>query len=202
MTFEAFGWFAAATSGLRSVPQLVRMRRQGTSSGVSAASMAFTSMNGLAWVIWSANTGNTPVLVSSGLTFVGFLEVARRSRRSISMNSRVMLGLGLSLYAGALLLFGPVALGVLGSAGSTVQFLPQAREILRTADRSGVAPGTYALSTINELSWLTYAFVTREPLLAIPYLVRLPTSLYILALASGRRRPPPDGPTESSTDLS
>lgn len=183
MTFEAFGWFAAITSGLRSVPQVVRSWGGQTMAGVSATSMAFTSMNGLAWVIWSVDSGNDPVLLSSALTFVGFLEVARRTRRSLSSAERLALTGALLLYTATFFAFGPAGLGVLGSVGSTVQFIPQARVVLRTADHSGVASGTYVLATLNESSWLAYAAVTREPLLALPYLVRLPTSVFILAVA-------------------
>lgn len=196
MTYEAFGWFAAITSGLRSVPQVVRLWGGQTVAGVSAASMAFTSMNGLAWVIWSADSGNDPVLLSSALTFAGFLEVARRTRQSLSSAERLTLAGAALLYSATFFAFGPSGLGVLASVGSTVQFIPQAREVLRATDHSGVASGTYVLATLNESSWLVYAAVTREPLLALPYLVRLPTSLFILAVAwhQGRRREHPGKP--------
>lgn len=188
MTFDAFGWFAATTSGLRSIPQILRLRSGPTSAGVSAASMAFTSLNGLAWIVWSASIENLPVLVSSTLTFFGFFEVARRARKSISKKEILLLGLVSASYIGTFFVAGPIGLGVLGSVGSAVQFLPQARKALRVSDRSGISPGTYILAASNEGAWLAYAALTNEPLLALPYLVRLPTSLLILLLVSNWHR--------------
>lgn len=178
---EAFGWFAAATSGARSAPQILRIRRAGTHAGVSAFSMAFTGLNAIAWVVWSTSNSNLPVLASSALTAAGFLEVARITRSALSRRETATLWAAMAIYAATFTLAGEGGLGILGAAGSTVQFIPQAIRALRTSGRTAVAPGTYMLSGMNELSWLIYATLSQEPLVAAPYLIRLPVTLTILA---------------------
>ncbi len=180
---ELFGWFAAVSSAARSLPQLVRTARAPSASGgVSAAGAAFVGINALSWTFWSAPAGVLPVLFSSVTTAAGFLAVSWLLRASLPRRDRVVLAVALSGYVAVGLLFGPTGLGYAGSVGSSVQFVPQALRTLRSGDGSGVAPGTYALAAVNEIGWLVYAVLSGLPLVAAPYLLRLPVSLLLLFL--------------------
>lgn len=177
---DFFGWFAALTSGLRALPQSLRLRRSTTAHGLSAESMAFTGINGVAWMIWSWDADLLSVFASSSVTALGFLWIAWRIRHESTQHFNRLLVLSAATYGLVWTTFGPEGLGYAGAIGSTVQFLPQAYKTFRSTNLSDVSPGTYLLASLNEASWLTYAALTVEPLIGIAYVVRLPTSLYIL----------------------
>lgn len=191
MGFEVLGWIAAATSGARAFPQIVRLRT--STAGVSAASAAFTAVTAYGWVAWSTALSLWPVLASSLLTAAGFsfiwLRLKPRSTGYAGTAAIAAWSVLLLLAAAWGLRSGQwETLGWLGAVGSAVQFIPQAARAVRAADLSGVSSGTYLLSLSNELLWFTYAVYTRSAPLAAPYLLRIPVSSLILAQVTRDRR--------------
>lgn len=187
------GWIAAVSSGLRALPQVYRLLTTGTTRGISAPAMLFTTITAIGWCVWAVERGELPVALSSSLTAVGFGLVAAR----LVMVEPQPVGLALQgSWACALLsvglLSGAQDLGWLVSLGSALQFLPQARKSMQETDLSGVSIWTYLLAMSNEMLWLSYGIAITSPVLMLPYLVRAPTSGYIIIRTLGSRRLTPE----------
>lgn len=192
------GLLAAAVGIASSIPQLRRLRRSGTTAGLSAASTTLGTVSVLAWLTYGTAERDPAQMIAnapSALLAIATLALLARHRgRPVLL---VLAGLGALVVLAVLLGPGTAAVGVLATTVGTVRQLPQVRLAVRGGDLRGLAPGTYALALSSAVVWAAYGLgrhdtaVVASSLLAlvcnaIVLLRRVPPRSVLQAAAAGR----------------
>lgn len=192
LTLLLTGSALTALSALRAVPQMVRALRHRDGDGVSLASWAMASLAAALWVevavldralgLGAANAvALVPALVVLGALTLGVRARAARLALATTVLATVA-GLGLAALA-------PGALSVAAIVATSISYLPQALAVARARDLTGVSIPTWALSAVNAVLWVIYAAALPSLVVALPSVLTLPTSLYVIARCRRARRP-------------
>jgi uncharacterized protein with PQ loop repeat len=172
------------------LPQLARVRRAGTTAGVSWSWAALTSVNNAAWLGYFALSGFWTALVPaiSATVLSGLLAVvlARRGggvpRRPLLLASAWTLVL---LTAGAG--FGRTGLGSALAVAFLIQVTPSVWTVYRSRDTAGVSRGTWLLIFGELLCWGVFGIHEADPRLIVLGATGVVASLLVLARVSWPR---------------
>jgi uncharacterized protein with PQ loop repeat len=185
----ATGYLGSALGVAMVVPQILRTLRDRKLPGVSALSWALTATACTAWLFYGIRTGEIPqipgnVLLVSGAVAVVLL-VPSRTRSPIRA---LALGTAGTLI-GVLAFVAPAdVIGGIGGAIGVVSGLPQlVRSVRRTAAVSAVAPLTWALRVASQASWLTFAVLLHDLVVAFSAVFLLTNALLVLVFETVRR---------------
>ena len=176
-------------------PQLARVRRAGTTAGVSWSWAALTSMNNAAWLGYFALSGFWTAFVPaiSAALLSGQLAVVL-ARRGGGMPKRPMLLA--SAWAVVLLTaaaaFGRTGLGSALAVAFALQVTPSVWTVYRSPDTSGVSRGTWLLIFGELLCWGVFGIHEADPRLIVLGATGVVASLLVLARVSwpGANRAP------------
>lgn len=75
-----------------------------------------------------------------------------------------------------------LAVGVAAAVASTISFVPQAIDIIRTRDVEGLSPSTYALTVAGFALWMSYGVMRGDWALVVPNAICLTLSVFILVM--------------------
>jgi uncharacterized protein with PQ loop repeat len=179
---EAVGLAAASVSAGFGIPQLWRLVRGSTAAGVSAASWWMTCCAGLLWLPHNWARGEWSAIAANGLSALCAAAVLGR-RATLARGDQAALAVPLAVAGavGVSVTTGLVALGWIAAALGLVRFLPQALALLRRADPAGVSVWTWLLAATSGGLWFTYGALHGDVVVALPALITLPLTLFILA---------------------
>ena len=175
------------------LPQLARVRRAGTTAGVSWSWAALTSVNNAAWLGYFALSGFWTALVPaiSATVLSGWLAVvlARRGggvpRRPMALASVWAVVL---LTAAAV--FGRAGLGSVLTVAFALQVTPSVWTVYRSRNTVGVSRGTWLLIFGELLCWGVFGIHEADPRLIVLGATGVVASLLVLARVSWRRPRP------------
>jgi uncharacterized protein with PQ loop repeat len=165
------------------LPQILKLRATGDTTGVSWSWATLTSLNNAAWLAYFALQHYWTALVpSSSATFLaGTLAVLLSLRGQARLRPSILIGTWAVLLVAAYLVLGRAGLGALLTAAFTVQVAPSLWTAYRTARPTGISGGTWLL-ILGELScWLTFGLHESDPRLITLGLTGVTASALILA---------------------
>jgi uncharacterized protein with PQ loop repeat len=186
------------------LPQLARVRRAGTTAGVSWSWAALTSVNNAAWLGYFALSGFwtalVPAISATALSGLLALVLARRGggvpKRPLAIASAWAAVL---LIAGAA--FGRTGLGSALTVAFLFQVTPSVWTVYRSSDTAGVSRGTWLLIFGELLCWGVFGIREADPRLIVLGATGVAASLLVLARVSwprvGRPRCAPPSPVRS-----
>ncbi len=181
---------AAVLAVLQFLPQLARVRRAGTTAGVSWSWAALTSVNNAAWLGYFALSGFWTALVPalSATLLSGQLAVVL-ARRGGGLPKRPLLLA--SAWAVVLLTAaaasGRTGLGSVLAVAFAVQVTPSVRAVYRSPDPAGVSRGTWLLIFGELLCWGVFGVREADPRLIVLGATGVLASLLVLARVSWPR---------------
>ena len=184
-------------------PQLARVRRTGTTAGVSWSWAALTSVNNAAWLGYFALSGFWTALVPavSATLLSGQLAVvlARRGGR-VPRRPLILVSMWAALLLAAALAFGRTGLGAALAVAFALQVTPSVWTVYRSTDTAGVSRGTWLLIFGELLCWGVFGIHEADPRLIVLGATGVVASLLVLARAStGRASSPSTAATPTSS---
>ena len=185
--FELLPLVAACLAVPQFLPQLSRVRRAGTTAGVSWSWAALTSVNNAAWLGYFALSGFWTALVPAiSATVLSGLLAVELARRGGGMPKRpavlVSVWAGVLLTAGAA--FGRMGLGSALAVAFLLQVTPSVWTVYRSRDTTGVSRGTWLLIFGELLCWGVFGVHEADPRLIVLGATGVLASLLVLVRVS------------------
>ncbi len=172
------------------LPQLARVRRVGTTAGVSWSWAALTSVNNAAWLVYFALSGFWTALVPavSAAVLSGQLAVvlARRSG-GVPRRPMVLASVWAVMLLTAAAAFGRTGLGSALAVAFLLQVTPSVWTVYRSRDMAGVSRGTWLLIFGELLCWGVFGIHEADPRLIALGATGVVASLLVLARVSWPR---------------
>ena len=171
------------------LPQLARVRRSGTTAGVSWSWAALTSVNNAAWLAYFALSGFWTALVPAiSATVLSGLLAVELARRGGGMPKRPMaLASAWAVALTAAAAFGREGLGSALAVAFLLQVAPSVWTVYRSPDTAGVSRGTWLLIFGELLCWGVFGIHEADPRLIVLGATGVVSSLLVLARVSWPR---------------
>ena len=169
------------------LPQLARVRRSGTMTGVSWSWAALTSVNNAAWLAYFVLSGFWTALVPaiSATLLSGQLAVvlARRSG-GMPKGPMVLVSAWAVVLLSAAAAFGRTGLGSALAVAFALQVTPSVWTVYRSIDTAGVSRGTWLLIFGELFCWGIFGIHEADPRLIALGATGVAASLLVLARVS------------------
>lgn len=182
------GTFGTILGLIRAMPQLIKLWRTQEAFGVSVDTAATSAICSFAWVIYGTLTGQFFFSLSSGLTGLIFALItlfALRYGRQVNEFKVAPIWFVVLLLAGAFA--GKNGLGLVLSISVLVANIPQVWLAYKENDLSDLSLGTWSISTIEGLTWLTYALLRQDIAIIVSAFFQTLTSGLIVAIKVARQ---------------
>ena len=172
------------------LPQLARVRRAGTTAGVSWSWAALTSVNNAAWLGYFALSGFWTALVPaiSAALLSGLLAVVLARRGGgIPKRPLVLVSVWTVVLITAVAVSGRTGLGSALAVAFALQVTPSVWMVYRSEDTAGVSRGTWLLIFGELLCWGVFGIHEADPRLIVLGATGVAASLLVLARVSWLR---------------
>jgi uncharacterized protein with PQ loop repeat len=172
------------------LPQLARVRRAGTTAGVSWSWAALTSVNNAAWLGYFALSGFWTALVpavSATLLSGQLAVVLARRGGGIPKRPLVLVSVWAVVLLTAVAVFGRSGLGSALAVAFALQVTPSVWTVYRSKDTAGVSRGTWLLILGELLCWGVFGIHEADPRLIVLGATGVVASLLVLARVSWPR---------------
>lgn len=159
------GWFAAGLSCFISAPQLVRILRAGTTSGVSILSWQLALGGNLTWGLYGLTHGNPNQWMPNVALIAVTLVILGQFHRHVGTSWVVLLAPGLLIGATTTTLdhtVGTVAYSVAAFLPAAVSLVSQLRVTATSVDVRGLSVGNQWIGLVNQSAWLLWAALVVE----------------------------------------
>jgi uncharacterized protein with PQ loop repeat len=159
------GWFAAALSCFISAPQLIRILRAGTTSGVSVLSWQLALGGNLTWGLYGLTHGNLNQWLPNVALVTVTLVILSLFRRHVGTPWLVLLIPGLVIGATTTTLdhtVGTVAYSVAAFLPAAVSLVSQLKVTATSIDVRGLSVGNQWIGLVNQSTWLLWALLINE----------------------------------------
>lgn len=208
---DLLGWVGTALFLVRLLPQPLRLRRTGDTSGVSVHSALNALVSDSGWLVHGLLTGLAPVWVAAVCSIPIDLYVLWHLRRDIELGHVSGAGLWAAALAVGGALGGSVGLGIVLGTSVVVNHAPQVWTAWRAHSISGLAPATWWFALADAALWGGYGIAERDAALVAYGVVLAVASVAILvalavrpvrlsaAVVAGHAEPPPPDPHEAPT---
>lgn len=177
------GTYGTLLGLVRAMPQLVRLLRAREAFGVSVDTAAMSAICSFSWVAYGVLTAQFYFSLSSGLTGLIFALItlfALRFGRQVKEFKVAPLWFAVLFLAG--LIGGKNGLGLVLAISVLVANLPQLWLAYQESDLADLSLGTWAISTVEGLIWLTYALLQQDLAIIVSAFLQALTSGLIVAL--------------------
>lgn len=172
------------------VPQISKLIRTGDSAGVSTTWASLGLVTNVGWFaylisqdLWVAILAPVVTVIAYGLTMWALVRTGRDPRRSYALG--VVWGVLLMATAQ---LGGWTTLGVILGLSYGVMLTPSVWTAFRTADPSGISPGTWSIGTAEAFLWGYYGWFHADAGILTFSVVGVVGSVLILARYYSTRR--------------
>ena len=163
---DVIGWSATCVGALLALPQLLRLVRTRHLEGVSLFAWRAVLVLNIIWMAHGIRIGQPPQIVTNVIALCITLPILVVLSRSLGRSLLMVLApplaaaaivVGIDVYLGSLA-FGIAAIipGIFSNAGQSV-------ELVRSGDVRGVAPLFLMMAVLNQVLWLTWALMVRDP---------------------------------------
>jgi len=188
--FSLLPLVAAVLAVPQFLPQLARVRRGGTTAGVSWSWAALTSVNNAAWLAYFALSGFWTALVPAvSATLLSGLLAVVLARRGGGVQKRpaVLSSAWAAVLLTAAAAFGRAGLGSALAAAFALQVTPSVWTVCRSRDTAGVSRGTWLLIFGELLCWGVFGIHEADPRLILLGATGVLASLLVLVRVSWPR---------------
>lgn len=182
------GTFGMILGLFRAVPQFIRLLRAREAFGVSVDTAATSAICSFGWVVYGVWTGQFFFSLASSLTGLIFTLItlfALRYGRRIREFKVAPLWFSVLMLAG--IVAGTNGLGLILAISALIANIPQVRLAIKESDLSDLSLGTWSISTIEGLTWLTYALLRQDAAIIVSASLQATTSGLIVALKLARQ---------------
>jgi uncharacterized protein with PQ loop repeat len=182
------GTFGMILGLFRAMPQLVRLLRAREAFGVSVDTAATSAICSFSWVAYGVLTDQFYFSLSSGLTGLIFALItlfALRFGRQVKEFKVAPIWLVVLLLAGGVA--GKNGLGLVLAISVLVSNIPQVWLAYKESNLTDLSLGTWLISTIEGLIWLTYSFLQQDISIMVSAFFQAMTSGLIVALKLARQ---------------
>jgi len=163
---DVIGWSATCVGALLALPQLLRLLRTGHLEGVSLFAWRAVLVLNIIWMVHGIRIGQPPQIVTNVIALCITLPILVVLSRSLGRSLPMVLApslaaaavvVGIDYFLGSLA-FGIAAIipGMFSNAGQSV-------ELVRSPEVQGVAPLFLIMAVLNQVLWLTWALMVRDP---------------------------------------
>lgn len=187
--FESLPLVAAFLAVPQFLPQLARIRRAGTTAGVSWSWAALTSVNNAAWLgyfalsgFWTALVPAVSATVLSGLLAIVLARCGGVQKRPVMLTSAWAV-----VLVAAAAVSGRPGLGSALAVAFLLQVTPSVWTVYRSRDTAGVSRGTWLLIFGELLCWGVFGIHEADPRLIALGATGVVASLLVLARVSWTR---------------
>jgi uncharacterized protein with PQ loop repeat len=187
--FESLPLVAAFLAVPQFLPQLARIRRAGTTAGVSWSWAALTSVNNAAWLgyfalsgFWTALVPAVSATVLSGLLAIVLARCGGVQKRPVMLTSAWAV-----VLVAAAAVSGRPGLGSALAVAFLLQVTPSVWTVYRSRDTAGVSRGTWLLIFGELLCWGVFGIHEADPRLIALGTTGVVASLLVLARVSWTR---------------
>jgi uncharacterized protein with PQ loop repeat len=177
------GTFGTMLGLVRAMPQLVRLLRAREAFGVSVDTAATSAISSFSWVAYGVLTKQFFFSLASGLTGLVFALIAvfaLRFGRQVKEFRVAPIWLTVLLLAGGAA--GQNGLGLVLAISVLVANVPQVWLAYTERNLADLSLGTWAISTVEGLIWLTYALLRQDLAIIVSAFFQALTSGLIVAL--------------------
>lgn len=167
----------------RAMPQLVRLLRAREAFGVSVDTAATSAICSFSWVAYGILTAQFYFSLSSGLTGLIFTLItlfALRFGRQVKEFKVAPIWFTVLLLSG--IIAGKNGLGLVLAISVLVANLPQLWLAYKESNLTDLSLGTWSISTIEGLIWLTYSLLQQDAAIIVSAFFQAMTSGLIVAL--------------------
>jgi uncharacterized protein with PQ loop repeat len=182
------GTFGTILGLFRAMPQLVRLLRAREAFGVSVDTAATSAICSFGWVAYGVLTDQFYFTLASGLTGLIFTLIALFALRFGRQVKEIKVA---PIWFTVLLLAGVVAgkngLGLVLAISVLVANIPQLWLAYKESDLTDLSLGTWSISTIEGLTWFTYALLRQDIAIIVSAFLQATTSGLIVALKLARQ---------------
>ncbi len=182
------GTFGTILGLIRALPQLVRLLRAREAFGVSVDTAATSAIGSFGWVAYGVMTDQFFFSLSSGLTGFIFTLItlfALRFGRKVAEFKVAPVWLVVLLLAW--FFAGTNGLGAVLAISVLVANLPQLWLAYRESNLTDLSLGTWSISTVEGLTWLTYALLRQDFAIIVSAFFQALTSGLIVAIKLARQ---------------
>ena len=188
--FTSLPLVAACLAVPQFLPQLARVRRAGSTAGVSWSWAALTSVNNAAWLAYFALSGFWTAIIPavSAAVLSGLLAVVLARRGGgIPRRPMVLAAVWTVALLAAGVAFSRTGLGSALAAAFLLQVTPSVWTVYRSRDTVGVSQGTWLLILGELLCWGVFGIHEADPRLIVLGATGAVASLLVLARVSWLR---------------
>lgn len=172
----------------RALPQLIKLLRAQEAFGVSVDTAATSAICSFGWVVYGVLTDQFFFSLASSLTGLIFTLIALFALRFGRRIKEIRVA---PIWFTVLLLAGGVAgisgLGLVLAISVLAANLPQVWLAYKERDLTDLSLGTWSISTIEGLTWLTYALLRQDMAITVSAFFQALTSGLIVALKLTRQ---------------
>ena len=159
------GWVAAVFSCFISAPQLVRILRAGTTSGVSVLAWQLALGGNLTWGLYGLTHGNVNQWLPNVALVTVTLVILSLFHRHVGTPWLVLLAPGILIGATTTTLdhtVGTVAYSVAAFVPAAVSLFSQLKVTATSVDVRGLSVGNQWIGVVNQSMWLFWALLIDE----------------------------------------
>ncbi|MCL4303793.1 MAG: hypothetical protein KJ077_49375 [Anaerolineae bacterium] len=182
------GTFGTIMGLVRAMPQLVRLLRAQEAFGVSVDTAATSAICSFSWVAYGVLTDQFYFSLASGLTGLIFALItlfALRFGRQVKEFKVAPIWFMVLLLAGVVA--GKNGLGLVLAISVLVANIPQLWLAYKENNLTDLSLGTWAISTMEGLIWLTYSLLRQDIAIIVSAFFQAMTSGLIVALKLARQ---------------
>lgn len=182
------GTFGTIMGLVRAMPQLVRLLRAQEAFGVSVDTAATSAICSFSWVAYGVLTDQFYFSLASGLTgsiFALITLFALRFGRQVKEFKVAPIWFMVLLLAGVVA--GKNGLGLVLAISVLVANIPQLWLAYKENNLADLSLGTWAISTVEGLTWLTYSLLRQDIAIIVSAFFQAMTSGLIVALKLARQ---------------
>jgi uncharacterized protein with PQ loop repeat len=182
------GTFGTILGLVRAMPQLVRLLRAREAFGVSVDTAATSAICSFGWVAYGVLTDQFYFSLASALTGLIFALIALFALRFGRQVKELKVA---PIWFTVLFLAGVVAgkngLGLVLAISVLVANIPQLWLAYQESNLTDLSLGTWSISTIEGVTWLTYALLRQDIAIIVSAFFQAMTSGLIVALKVARQ---------------
>lgn len=182
------GTFGTILGLVRAMPQLVRLLRAREAFGVSVDTATTSAICSFSWVVYGVLTDQFYFSLASGLTGLIFALItlfALRFGRQVKEFKVAPIWFAVLLLAWVVA--GKNGLGLVLAISVLVANIPQLWLAYQESNLTDLSLGTWSISTIEGLIWLTYALLHQDMAIIVSAFFQALTSGLIVALKVARQ---------------
>lgn len=183
------GTFGTILGLVRAMPQLIRLLHSKEAFGVSVDTAGTSAICSFGWVVYGVLTNQFYFSLASGLTGFIFTLItlfALRFGRQVKEFKVTPIWFAVLLLAG--IIVGKNGLGIVLSISVLIANIPQLRLAYGESNLTDLSLGTWTISTIEGLIWLTYSLLLQDRAIIVSAFFQAMTSGLIVALKLTRQK--------------